>query len=66
MTTIRRAATPWLALAASAVSVWAVSPMIQRRSSSESQDRAVWPSCTWPMYPPARDEEVGAPHDAGA
>ena len=38
--------------------------MIQRRSSSESQDRAVWPSCTWPMYPPARDEEVGAPHDA--
>src|SRR5882724_9644910 len=28
---------------------WAVSPMIQLRSSSESQDRAVWPSCTWPM-----------------
>ena len=30
-------------------SLWAVSPIIQLRSSSESQGRAVWPSCTWPM-----------------
>ena len=36
--------------------------MIQRRSSSESQDRAVWPSRTWPMYPPARDEGKLEPH----
>src|SRR2546422_5258 len=43
-------------------SVWAVSPMIQRRSSSESQGRAVWPSCTWPRYPPARDEGELEPH----
>src|SRR5262245_21209397 len=37
-------------------SVWAVAPMSQVRSSSESLSRAVCPSCTWPRYPPTRHE----------
>src|SRR4029453_14595758 len=43
-------------------SVWAVAPMIQRGSSAESQGRAVWPSRTWPRYPPTREEGKLEPH----
>src|SRR4029453_11691699 len=43
-------------------SVSAVSPMIQWRSSSESQGRAVWPSRTRPRYPPTQDEGKLEPH----
>src|SRR5262245_46001242 len=43
-------------------SVCAARPIIQLRSSSDSQDRAVWASCTWPRYPPTRDEGKLEPH----
>src|SRR4029453_4767533 len=43
-------------------SVWAVSPMIQRRSSSESQGKAVWAGGAWARGPPTRDEGKLEPH----
>jgi len=43
-------------------SLWADPPMIQPRSSSESQSRAVAAICNWPAYPPSRDDGKLEPH----
>ena len=48
-----------------ALAEWASACKIQRRSSSESQDNAVWASCTWPMLPPLLEEGKLEPHITG-